>query len=151
VSRSIANDHANLPIAYRLYLPEPWANDPIRRDKAGVPDTVGFATKPQIALGQIRAALAAGIPPAAVLTDAGYGVDTGFRDGVTGLGLPYVVGIQSSTSVWPTGTAPLPPRRWRGQGRPPSLIRRDPSHKPVSAKQWRRPCRSQPGVGSPVA
>ena len=87
VSLSIANDHASLPIAYRLYLPEPWANDPIRRDKAGVPDAVRFETKPQIALGQIRAALAAGVPPAAVLTDAGYGVDTDFRDGVTALGL----------------------------------------------------------------
>ena len=75
VSLSIANAHASLPIAYRLYLPELWANDPIRRDKAGVPDTVRFETKPQIALGQIRAALAAGVPPAAVLTDAGYGVE----------------------------------------------------------------------------
>jgi len=147
VSLSIANAHAGLPIAYRLYLPEPWANDPIRRDKAGVPDAVRFETKPQIALGQIRAALAAGVPPTAVLTDAGYGVDTDFRDGVTALDLPYVVGIQSSTSVWSPGTAPLPPKRWRGQGRPPSLIRRDPRQKPVSAKQlaqalpkqdWRR-------------
>src|ERR1700759_2024451 len=73
VSLSIANAHASLPIAYRLYLPKPWANDPIRREKAGVPDTVRFETKPRIALGQIRAALAAGVPPAAVLTDAGYG------------------------------------------------------------------------------
>ena len=135
VSLSVANDRASLPIAYRLYLPEPWAKDAIRRGKAGVPDAVMFATKPQIALGQIRAALDAGVPPAAVLTDAGYGVDTDFRDSVTKLGLLYVVGIQSSTSVWPPGTAPLPPKRWRRQGRPPSLIRRDPTHKPVSAKQ----------------
>src|SRR3954449_6156741 len=72
VSLSVANEHASLPVAYRLYLPEPWANDPIRRDKAGVPDAVTFETKPQIALGQIRAARDAGVPPAAVLTDAGY-------------------------------------------------------------------------------
>ena len=135
VSLSVANDRASLPIAYRLYLPEPWAKDAIRRGKAGVPDAVMFATKPQIALGQIRAALDAGVPPAAVLTDAGYGVDTDFRDSVTKLGLLYVVGIQSSTSVWPPGTAPLPPKRWRRQGRPPSLIRRDPTHRPVPAKQ----------------
>jgi SRSO17 transposase len=42
--------------------------------------------------------------------------------------LLYVVGIQSSTSVWAPGTAPLPPKRWRGRGRPTSLIRRDPKH-----------------------
>jgi SRSO17 transposase len=137
--------HASLPIAYRLYLSEAWANDPIRRGKAGVPETVRFETKPQIALGQIRAALAAGIPPAVVLTDAGYGVDTDFRDGITELDLLYAVGVPSSTSVWTPGTAPLPPKRWRAFGRPPSLIRRDPAHRPHQAtgvglpkRAWRR-------------
>ena len=47
--------------------------------------------------------------PATVLADAGYGIDTDFRDGVTALGLSYVVGIQSSTSLWTPGTGPLPP------------------------------------------
>lgn len=147
VSLSVANDHASLPIAYRLYLPEVWANDPARRGKAGVPDDVAFQTKPQIALAQIRTALDAGVAPAMVLADAGYGVDTSFRDGITELGLAYVVGIQSSTSLWPPGTEPLPPKRWSGRGRPTSLVRRDAEHQPVSAKElalglprkaWRR-------------
>jgi SRSO17 transposase len=147
VSLSVANDHASLPIAYRLYLPEVWATDAVRRRKAGVPEDIVFQTKPGIALEQIRDALEAAVPPAVVLTDAGYGVDTDFRDGVTALGLSYVVGIQSSTSLWAPGTRPLPPKRWRGIGRPPALIRRDAEHKPVSAKQmalalskraWRR-------------
>jgi len=147
VSLSVANEHASLPIVYRLYLPEAWAKDTVRRRKAGVPDDVTFQTKPRIALEQIRLALQAGVAPATVLADAGYGIDTDFRDGVTALGLSYVVGIQSSTSLWAPGTAPLPPKRWRGIGRPPSLIRPDDKHKPVSAKQmalalpkrsWRR-------------
>ena len=83
VSLSVANDHASLPIAYRLYLPEAWANDPMRRGKAGVPTDVTFQTKPQIALAQIRTALNAGVAPAIVLADADYGVDTAFRDGIT--------------------------------------------------------------------
>jgi SRSO17 transposase len=45
-----------------LYLPEAWASDAERREKAGVPEEIGFATKPQIALEQIRAACAAGFP-----------------------------------------------------------------------------------------
>ena len=59
VTLSIANHAASLPVAYRLYLPQDWAADPIRRAKAQVPDEVGFLTKPEIALAQIRAALAA--------------------------------------------------------------------------------------------
>jgi SRSO17 transposase len=147
VSLSAANDHASLPIAYRLYLPHEWADDPDRRARAGVPDDVVFQTKPQIALSQFRAALAAGIEAEVALADAGYGTDTDFRDGLSELGLPYVVGIQSSTSLWPPGLEPLPARPWSGRGRPTSAIRRDAGHQPISAKQlalalpkgaWRR-------------
>jgi hypothetical protein len=41
--------YASLPVALRLYLPEPWANDEERRRKAGVPADIAFQTKPQIA------------------------------------------------------------------------------------------------------
>src|SRR5215204_3772001 len=70
VSLSVANDQASLPIAYRLYLPEVWAADPVRRAKAGVPESIAFATKPAIALGQIRQALADRVPVGIVLGDA---------------------------------------------------------------------------------
>lgn len=135
VTLSVANDHASLPIAYRLYLPEAWAADPLRRSKAGVPEDIVFRTKPQIALAQIEAALTAGISPGVVLADAGYGIDTAFRTGLADLGLAYAVGVQSTTSLWPPGTGPLPPKPWSGRGRPPSLVRRNPEHKPVSAKE----------------
>src|SRR6516165_9039895 len=83
VSLSLTNDHASLPVAHRLYLPQVWCDDHTRRAGAGVPKEIAFQTKPQIALAQIRAALEAGVPPAPVLADAGYGTDTDFRDGVT--------------------------------------------------------------------
>ena len=135
VTLSVANDHASLPIAYRLYLPEEWASDPVRREKVGVPADVRFRTKPQIALEQVWGALAEGVAPGVLLADAGYGVDTAFRTGLSRLGLTYAVGIQSTTSLWKPGEAPLPPKPWSGRGRPPSLVRHDPEHKPVSAKE----------------
>src|SRR5437899_2233202 len=60
VTLSIANHAASLPIAYRLYLPLEWAADAARQTRAGVPEATGFASKPDIALDQIRAAPAAG-------------------------------------------------------------------------------------------
>jgi SRSO17 transposase len=147
VSLSVANDHASLPIAYRLYLPREWATDAKRRVRAGVPEDVVFQTKPQIARDQLRAALSSGIKAEVVLADAGYGADTDFRDSITEMGLPYVLGIQSSISLWPPGQEPLPPKQWSGRGRPTSAVRRDAQNQPVSAKQialdlpkkaWRR-------------
>jgi SRSO17 transposase len=134
VSLSVANDHASLPIAYRLYLPQDWADDENRRARAGVLDEAVFQTKPQIALDQIHAAIADGVQTEMVLADAGYGNDTGFRDGITAVGLAYVVGVQSTISLWPPGKQPLPPKVWSGRGRPTSAIRRDADHQPVSAK-----------------
>jgi SRSO17 transposase len=135
VTLSVANEHASLPVAYRLYLPQAWAADPARRAMAGVPEEVAFRTKPAIALGQVRQALADGVPPGVVVTDAGYGNDTDFRDGITGLGLPYVAGIQGTTGLWPAGAGPLPPARWSGKGRPPKRLRRDPGHQPLAAER----------------
>ena len=62
VSLSLANRHASLPVAYRLYLPQEWTSDHTRRRKAGVPDEIAFKTKPEIALDQLRWAHAAGLP-----------------------------------------------------------------------------------------
>src|SRR5689334_23883627 len=61
VSLSLANAWASLPVFWRLYLPESWAEDRQRCRKAGVPDEVCFATKPQIALEQVRQAFDAGL------------------------------------------------------------------------------------------
>jgi SRSO17 transposase len=67
--------------------------------------------------------------------DAGYGVNTALRDGVTALGLSYVAGVLPQTSVWAPDAGPLPPKPWTGQGRPPKLMRRDKKHRPVPVKE----------------
>src|SRR5207344_2431448 len=135
VSLSLANHHASLPVAYRLYLPEDWAADRDRRHKAKVPEEISFKTKPEIALAQIRAACEAGLPRGVVLMDAGYGCNTRLRTEVDALGLSYVAGILPNTSVWAPGTQPLPPKPWLGRGRPAKLIGRDDAHRPVSVEK----------------
>ena len=135
VSLSLANADGSLPVAYRLYLPEAWASDAARRKKAGVPEEIGFQTKPEIALDQIRAAHAAGLPRGSVLMDAGYGSHSDLRAAVTALGLPYVAGILSNTTVWAPGTGPLPPKASTpGRGQPSKRLRRDGEHRPVKVK-----------------
>src|SRR5450756_1932912 len=86
VSLSVANHHASLPVAYRLYLPQDWAEDRNRRRKAGVPEEISFKTKPEIALDQLRWACEAGLARGVVLMDAGYGAETDLRTNITTLG-----------------------------------------------------------------
>ena len=134
VTLSIANHAASLPVAWRLYLPKDWAGDAIRRKTAKVPQDVGFSTRPEIALAQVRDAVAAGIAPGIVLMDAGYGADTKLRTAITSLGLTYVAGILPNTSIWAPGSGPLPVKGRSGLGRPAKRMRRDDDHQPMQVK-----------------
>jgi SRSO17 transposase len=134
VSLSLANGHASLPVAYRLYLPQEWAQDRERLRKAGVPEDISFKTKHEIALDQLRWACAGGLPRGVVLMDAGYGNNSDLRADITTLQLSYVAGIQSNTTVWASGTGPLPAKKWSGRGRPPKRLQRDAEHQPISVK-----------------
>jgi SRSO17 transposase len=130
VMLSLANHHASLPVAYRL-----WVDDEDRRRTAGVPDDIDFKTKPEIALEQVRWACEAGLPRGVVLMDAGYGANTDLRSNIAALDLPYVAGILPNTTVWEKGKAPLPPKKSSGRGRPAKLMRRDAKHQPISVKE----------------
>jgi SRSO17 transposase len=134
VTLSLANRDASLPMAYRLYLPEDWAKDQELRRRTKIPEEIAFQTKPEIALEQIKTARAAGLPEGVVLMDAGYGNDTELRAAITALGISYVAGITGTTTVWPPGSAPLPPQTRSGRGRPQRRLQRDPEHQPISAK-----------------
>jgi SRSO17 transposase len=134
VSLSATTRHSSLPVAWQLYLPKDWALDRKRRQKAGVPKDVVFETKPEIALKQIQSAVDQGIPQGPVLADAAYGSDSRLRKGITELGLDYVVGVQSSMSVWKPGEAPLPHKRAKAYG-PDPLKGRSKEHHPISTKE----------------
>lgn len=138
VSVSLVNEAVSVPAAYRLYLPESWAKDRKRRRKAGIPEGIAFRTKWEIALEQVAALKEEGLPPAPVVADAGYGVITRFRDRLTAMRIPYLVGVTGETTVWRPDDRPLPPRPYRGRGRRPIRWRRTKRHRPVAIRALAR-------------
>ena len=83
-----------------LYLPQEWATDAERREEAGVPEEITFATKPQLARRMLEHAFQAGVPATWVTGDSVYGGDFSLRRDVTERGQRYVLAVKSTQSVW---------------------------------------------------
>jgi SRSO17 transposase len=101
VSLHMACTEFAMPISWRLFVPETWANEKARMERAGVPQEFArHQSKPMIALDLLTKALGDGcVQKAPVLADAGYGHSSEFRDGLDDLGLMYAVAVQGSTTV----------------------------------------------------
>jgi SRSO17 transposase len=106
-----ASSRGHALIDARLYLPEEWTDDPERCRAAGVPDEIGFATKPALALAMVRQARVSGSLQAHWVTgDAVYGGNPGFREALDGDGLWYLLEVPTTTGVCPvSGLAPTTP------------------------------------------
>jgi SRSO17 transposase len=76
-----------------LYLPKSWTDDPERCRAAGIPDHVGFATKPVLATRMITRALDAGAPAAWVTGDEVYGANPTLRAELETRGIGYVLAV----------------------------------------------------------
>jgi hypothetical protein len=57
---------------FDVYMPDRWARDPERRRAAGIPEDLAMATKPELAIGQVRRLAAAGLPARWVAFDEVY-------------------------------------------------------------------------------
>jgi len=104
-----------------LYLPQSWTDDPERCQAVGVPDQVGFATKPALATAMICRALDAGVPAAWVAGDEVYGANPGLRAELEARGVGYVLAVACDHPVRSGGAthradallARVPARAWQ--------------------------------------
>lgn len=78
-------------VDFDVYMPECWAKDPRRRAKAGIPADLAFATKPDLAIAQVKRLTAAGVRAMWAAADEVYGRCGEFRAALRELGLAYVV------------------------------------------------------------
>ena len=117
VSLTLAKGEVPVPLALRLYLPEAWASDAARRERAKVPAELRFRTKGEIALAELDRVSAAGARFGLVLADAGYGTSAEFRAGLTARGLTWAVGIIATQKVYPADVTLAPPAKG-ATGRP---------------------------------
>jgi SRSO17 transposase len=132
------------PLGALPYLPEEWTNDRPRCAAAGVPRTIRFQPKWQLALTLVRRARASGIALTAAVADAEYGDNSTVRQTLHRLRVPYALGISPTLTMF-RGTPTLrvdptqrPPRN-RREGWPdqPALSARALSDA-VPAGGWRR-------------
>jgi DDE superfamily endonuclease len=100
-----------------LYVPRVWTDDPDRMKAAGVPDQVGFATKPALAQRMLVRALDAGVPAAWVAGDEVYGADPALPAELETRGVGYVLAVACDHPVAVGGAT----------GRADALLRRIPA------------------------
>lgn len=93
---------------FDLYMPECWAGDPARRKRAGIPRDLAFATKPELAIAQVKTMIAKGVRIFWVAADEVYGRSGAFREACRALCLSYVVIIPCDWKVAPAkGAEPV--------------------------------------------
>ncbi len=105
----------------RLYLPEAWTDDRERCREAGIPDSVEFATKPELAGQMLDEALADDLPVDWVLADTVYGGNFEFRQTLIDHDLRFVMEVPKNTTVYKRRPRVLhrsPPEGARTRGRP---------------------------------
>ena len=95
-----ATTHSTALIDRALYVPQSWSDDRERCRRAGIPDSVAFATKPQMALRMLQEAVAHDVPFGWVTGDSVYGDYRKIRLWLESLPKPYVLAVSAKECVW---------------------------------------------------
>jgi SRSO17 transposase len=146
VSLHWSQAEVSYPISWRLFLPESWIKDDVRRQQAHVPRELTNKTKQVLALELITQARSWSVPPGIVLADSAYGNDFDFRRELRSRGLGYAVAVEAQTAVWlddpnvplpePSGQKGRPRRHPRPGDLPPVCSLRAAADK-VPRTAWR--------------
>jgi SRSO17 transposase len=94
-----------------LYLPQDWCEDVGRRSKAKIPETVEFATKPQLAQRMLERAWTEGVAMQWVVGDSTYGNSPTLRQAIANTEHYYVLEIPKSAQVRVGTASPQPVER----------------------------------------
>jgi SRSO17 transposase len=116
---ALANGQYAAPVDVRLYLPEQWANDLKRCERACVPENERkFQTKIELALEMVRHGRENGLRYGWVGADAGYGKGPGFCFALEEIGETFVVDVHSDFHVYLKDPKPYLPEKAANRGRP---------------------------------
>lgn len=102
---------------HRLYLPESWAGDEQRRQRAGVPEAIEFRTKPQLAAEMVRQARGDGLPIDWLTADSVYGGNFDFRQVLIDESIQFVMAVDCDTRVYEQRPLTLVSSAANGSGR----------------------------------
>jgi len=100
VELAVSDGWVAAPLGGRLYLPQSWTADRERCARAGVPEEVGFQSKPELGLELIKQAQKDGVAAAPVLGDCVYGDSPEFREGLRQLGMEFFLQVSGRHKAW---------------------------------------------------
>ncbi|MFF4291484.1 IS701 family transposase [Streptomyces sp. NPDC001633] len=111
VSVHAASDTASCPLSWRLFLPATWdgPDAEARRRACRIPDTEHHRPKWQLALDMLGELAAAGLRPAVLVADAGYGANADFRRGLDGRGLAWTLQVKGEMTAHGEEAVPYQP------------------------------------------
>ncbi|MGX1887892.1 IS701 family transposase [Streptomyces sp. NPDC055287] len=130
VSVHAATDTASCPLEWELFLPEEWTADDSRRQRAGVPDEVGYVSKTRLALKVLDGLAEQGLAVPVIVADAGYGRSVSLRLALEERGWSYVMAVDPKEIARPAAAEPYQPV-YGGLG-PPTLPRYREPARPLS-------------------
>lgn len=118
VFAALGKGHLSTLIDERLFLPEDWANDPTRCDKAGIPRAEQrYRSKVTLALEMVRHQRALGVRFAWVGADGGYGKEPAFLRALDEMGEVFVVDVHKDQQIYLEDPQPVVPETTSKRGR----------------------------------